>query len=106
MILDKKNKHKTHVPKARATKLSVSVCCRVEWRVRGDKRTHAHAFPGTISARKVYPEEVHKHVSSKPVAEEGANVHPGEVAKKCKNMSVGTALERGTAAGTDVDGLI
>jgi hypothetical protein len=51
----------------------------------GDKRTRARAFLGTISARKVYPEEVRAHASSRPVAEDGANTPPGEAVENREN---------------------
>jgi hypothetical protein len=53
----------------------------------GDKWTHARAFPGTISAQKVYPEEVRAHASSRPVAEEGANAHPGRAAENARTRA-------------------
>jgi len=80
------------------------VCCKAEWRVRGDKRTHACAFPGTNKAQKVYPEKVRAHASSRPVAEEGANARPGKAAGKHENAGSGAALERGSATGTDAGG--
>ena len=68
------------------------VCCKAEWQVRGDKQTHARAFPGTNKAQKVYPEKVCAHASSRPVVEEGANAHPGKAAGKHENA--GTHIQQ------------
>ena len=80
------------------------MCCKVEWRARGDERTRAHAFPGIISARKVRPMEIHAHASPGLGVEEGANTRPGEAAEKRENAGAGAAIQRGSAAGTDADG--
>jgi hypothetical protein len=49
-------------------------------------------------------EDVRAHVSSRPVAEEGANVRLGGAVEKCENASTGAALERQSAAETNADG--
>ena len=53
----------------------------------------AREFLDTISAQKVCSEEVPAYVSPEPLAEEGTDTHPGEVAEGCKNVGTGTAHE-------------
>ena len=71
----------------------------------GDKRTHVRAFPGIISAWKVYTGELLTYTNPRPEAEEGANARPGDAAERRENASPGTALEAGYAAGIAADGL-
>ena len=65
----------------------------------------ARAFPGIISARKVYTGELLTYTNPRPEAEEGANARLGDAAERCKNTSPGAALEAGYAAGIAADGL-
>jgi hypothetical protein len=52
----------------------------------------------------VFPEKICAHVSLRPVAEAGTNMHPGEVAENCENTCVGAVLEGGYASVADADG--
>ena len=64
----------------------------------GDKHTHVRVFPGTISAWKMFPKEVPADASPGLAMEKGANACLSEVAERCKNVGIGTALEREFAA--------
>ena len=66
---------------------------------------HARAFPGIISAWKVYTGELLTYTNPRLEAEEGANTRPGNVAERRENASPGTALEAGYVAGIAADGL-
>ena len=70
------------------------MCCKVEWRARGDERTRAHVFLGIISARKVRPMEIHAHASPGLGVEEGANMRPGEAAEKRENARTRARAQR------------
>ena len=70
------------------------MCCKVEWRARGDERTRAHAFPGIISARKVRLMEIHALASPGLGVEEGANTRPGEAAEKRENTRTQARAQR------------
>jgi hypothetical protein len=67
---------------------------RVESGESGDKRTRAHAFPGTISTWKVCSEEIRTHASPGSVEKVGADAHLGEAAKDRENAGAGAALKR------------
>ena len=64
----------------------------------------ARAFPGIISARKVFAGEVLAYINPRPAAEEGANALPSEAGERRGNASLSTALEGGCATGTAADG--
>jgi len=63
----------------------------------GDKRAHARAFPGTISARKVFFGEVPACASPETAEEGGANTGPEEAAESRESAGPGTALKGGYA---------
>ena len=52
----------------------------------------------------MYLEEAYAHVSSRPMAKEGTNAHPGEAVEKHENAGAGAALQRESIAGIDADG--
>ena len=70
-----------------------------------DKHLCARAFPGIISAWKVYTGELLTHTNPRLEAEEGANAHLGDAAERCENASLGAVLEAGYAAGITADRL-
>ena len=49
--------------------------------------------------------ELLTYTNPRPEAEEGANTHPGDVAERHENASLGAALEVGYVAGIATDGL-
>ena len=59
---------------------------------------HVHVFPGTISARKMFPKEVPADAGPGPAAAKGANTCLSEAAERRENAGMGTALEREFAA--------
>ena len=65
----------------------------------------ARAFPGIISARKVYTGELLTYTNPRPEAEEGAKARPGDAAERRENASPDAALEVGYATGITADGL-
>jgi len=70
----------------------------------GDKRAHTKAFPGIISARKVFPGELLAYANPRPVAEEGAKANLGGAAERRRNAGPDAALEVQCTIGTATDG--
>ena len=69
----------------------------------GDKRTHARAFPGIISAWKVILEELLTYVNPRPAVERCTNACTCKAAERCKNAGLGSALKVECATGTAAD---
>jgi len=98
---------KTNIKKTRATK-HVPVLLRhpVAKRVGepGDTQVCARAFPGIISAWKLFPGELLAYINPRPVAEEGTKANPGGAAEGRRNVGPGAALDAQCATGTAADG--
>jgi len=75
-----------------------------EWGSPGDKRACTRAFPGIISARKLFPGELLAYTNPRPAAEEGAKANPGGAAEGRRNAGPGAALDAQCATGTAADG--
>ena len=74
-----------------------------EWGSLGDKQAHVRAFPGIISAQKLFPGELLAYTNPRPVAEEGAKANPGGVAEGHRNVGLGAALDTQCVTGTAAD---
>ena len=61
------------------------------------------AFPGIISAQRVFPGELLAYTNPRLAAEEGAKANPGGAAERCRNAGLGTALDAQYATGTAAD---
>jgi len=70
----------------------------------GDKQARARAFPGIISAWRVFLGELLAYTNPRPAAEEGAKVNPGRAAERCRNAGLGTALDTQYATGVKGQG--
>jgi len=66
----------------------------------------ARVFPGIISARKVFYEDIPACMSLEPAEKGGANMGPGEAVESRKSVGPSTALDRGYAAGISADGFV
>jgi len=62
------------------------------------------AFPGIISAQKLFLGELLAYTNPRPVAEEGAKANPGRAAEGCRNAGPGAALDAQCVTGTAADG--
>ena len=63
-------------------------------------------FPGIISARKVFYEDIPACASLEPAEKGGANAGPGEAVESCKSAGPSAALDGGYAAGISADGFV
>jgi len=73
-------------------------------RPRGGKQTRVRVFPGIISARKVFYEDIPACASLEPAEKGGTNTGLGEAVKSHKSAGPSAALDRGYAARISVDG--
>jgi len=69
-----------------------------------DKCTHTRAFPGIISARKVFLEELLTYVNPRLVVERCANARACKAAERHENASPGSALKTECVTGIATDG--
>jgi len=65
---------------------------------------HARAFPGIISAQKLFLGELLAYTNPRPAAEEGAKANLGRAAEGCRNAGPGAALDAQCVTGTAADG--
>ena len=79
---------------------------KVEWGSPGNKHICMRAFLGIISAQKVSLGELLIYTNPRLAAEEGTNVHLGEVAERCENTSPGTVLKAECTTGTTMNGFM
>jgi len=79
------------------------ICSSATW-AGGGKQTRARVFPGIISARKVFYEDIPACMSLELAEKGGANMGPGEAVESRKSVGPSTALDRGYAAGISADG--
>jgi len=61
------------------------------------------AFPGIISAQKLFLGELLAYTNPRPAAEEGAKANPGGVVEGHRNAGPGAALDAQCATGTATD---